>query len=89
MRLALNHEQEIYFLVEKTAISAKYHNLDSHLVQILIAEILWGKQMLKIGSRESEIILYHEADLKETFTETSTIFLSTEESFTCELLVFG
>ncbi|XP_058799367.1 28S rRNA (cytosine-C(5))-methyltransferase-like isoform X2 [Phymastichus coffea] len=72
--LVISNQDKIEYLLNKMKFLERYQSVDVHLIRILIAEMIWGKQKIKIGSIEPAIILYHEADLKETFLEAANIY---------------
>ncbi|XP_058799362.1 28S rRNA (cytosine-C(5))-methyltransferase-like isoform X2 [Phymastichus coffea] len=88
LRITLNHEQEINYLIKRVKILEDNLDLDPFLIKVSIAEMLWGKLFIKFNSLDSIYLKYYEADIKEAFIETTTVFDSAEDSYSSKLPVY-
>lgn len=87
VRKTLDHEQEINCLIKKVKIFEHCSDLDPFMVKILIAELLWGRFIIKFNTMDTVYVKYFEQDIKEEFLEVAVKFESFEDSYCCKLLL--
>ena len=68
--LALQHEEEIEYLMEAVDIFPETNCSKETVIKILVAELLWGRQILNSNCEEVRTVLNYEDDLRETFMES-------------------